>query len=157
MEKRIHKRIFKRLEVKFTSDNINRTGITSNLSENGMFVRTRKVLNAGTNLDLELTLPSGEIIKLCGRVARAIITPLHNKDGMGIELMEIPPNYIEFIKTLYGVIKRRSILFFAGLLLLMSKSCICVFEGRYIMQVRKTHRIIFSIARAIDSPSIFPL
>jgi uncharacterized protein (TIGR02266 family) len=101
MEKRICKRIFRRLEVKFTSDSVSRTGITSNLSENGMFVRTRKVLNTGTKLDLELALPSGEIIKLRGRVARAIITPLHDKDGMGIELIEIPPKYTEFIKTLY--------------------------------------------------------
>lgn len=83
MEKRAHKRIFKRLEVKFTSENVNSTGITSNVSESDMFVRTRTVFNPGTRLDLELTLPSGEIIKLHGRVARGMIIPLHNKDGIG--------------------------------------------------------------------------
>jgi hypothetical protein len=81
MEKRIHKRVFRRLDVKFTSGDISRNAITSNISVNGMFVRTRKVLNQGTELDLELTLPSGEVIQLRGRVARAIITPLHNKDS----------------------------------------------------------------------------
>jgi uncharacterized protein (TIGR02266 family) len=100
MEKRVHKRVFRRLDVKFTSGDISRNAITSNISVNGMFVRTRKVLNQGTELDLELTLPSGEVIQLRGRVARAIITPLHNKDGMGVELTEIPPEYTEFIKTL---------------------------------------------------------
>jgi uncharacterized protein (TIGR02266 family) len=100
MEKRVHKRVFRRLDVKFTSGDISRNAITSNISDNGIFVRTRKVLNQGTELDLELTLPSGEVIQLRGRVARAIITPLHNKDGMGVELTEIPPEYTEFIKTL---------------------------------------------------------
>jgi hypothetical protein len=83
MEKRVHKRVFRRLDVKFTSGDISRNAITSNISDNG-----------------ELTLPSGEVIQLRGRVARAIITPLHNKDGMGVELTEIPPEYTEFIKTL---------------------------------------------------------
>jgi Tfp pilus assembly protein PilZ len=81
MEKRVHKRVFRRLDVKFTSGDISRNAITSNISDNGIFVRTRKVLNQGTELDLELTLPSGEVIQLRGRVARAIITPLHNKDN----------------------------------------------------------------------------
>jgi hypothetical protein len=100
MEKRIKKRMFRRLNVKFTYGSVSRNGITSNISENGVFLRTRKVLRRGTKLDLEFTLPSKEVINLCSRVARAIITPLHDKDGMGIELLEIPEKYTEFVKTL---------------------------------------------------------
>lgn len=100
MQKRKRTRIFRRLEVKFTSATVSHKGITSNLSKNGIFLRTRKVLNRGTKLDLELTLPSEEVINLCGRVSRAIITPLHDKDGMGIDLLEIPEKYTEFITSL---------------------------------------------------------
>lgn len=98
MEKRISKRIFRRLNVKFTSGSVSHNGNTSNISENGIFLRTQKVLNPETILELELTLPWGKVIKLRGRVARTVITPLHDKDGMGIELLDIPEKYTKFIK-----------------------------------------------------------
>ncbi len=101
MQKRRSKRIIKRLEAKFISGGISYTGITSNLSKQGIFVRTKKGLTPGTILELKLYLPSGEGINLHGKVKRTVKTQFQNiKNGMGIELIDIPPKYIEFLKTL---------------------------------------------------------
>jgi len=80
---------------------MNYTGITSNLSAEGIFVRTLKGLPPGTVVDMELYLPSGETLKLSGKVKRTIKTQLQNiKNGMGIELINIPAKYTEFFKSL---------------------------------------------------------
>lgn len=101
MEKRDSDRIIKRLEIRFGSGGISYTGITSNLSGHGMFVRTKMGCVPGTALKLELRLPSGETINLHGKVRRTVKTPFHDvKNGMGIELIDIPQKYIEFFKTL---------------------------------------------------------
>ncbi len=101
MQKRRSLRIIKRLETKFISGGTSYTGITSNLSEQGIFVRTLKGLAPGTILELELYLSSGATIKLSGMVKKTVKTRFHDvKNGMGIELIDIPPKYIEFLKTL---------------------------------------------------------
>lgn len=101
MQKRRSKRTIKRLEVKFISGDISYRGITSNLSEYGIFVRTTKGLAPGTVLELKLYLPSGETITLSGNVKRTVKTQLYNvKNGMGIELIDPPLKYTEFLKTL---------------------------------------------------------
>lgn len=101
MQKRRSPRITKRLEVKFTASDTSITGITSNLSSEGIFVRTKKGFHPGVSLDIELYLPSGETIHLKGRVKRTIKTQLQSvKNGMGIELTDIPQKYKEYIKSL---------------------------------------------------------
>ncbi len=77
------------------------TGISSNFSEHGLFVRTKKGLAPGTLLKLQLHLPSGKTLTLNGLVKRTIKTPLQDiKNGMGIELTNIPPEYLEFLKSI---------------------------------------------------------
>ncbi len=101
MQKRRHLRTIKRLEIKFSIGGTGYTGITSNLSSEGIFVRTQKGLAPGTPLDMELYLPSGETIKLRGIVKRTIKTQIQRlKNGMGIGLIDIPQDYITFLKTL---------------------------------------------------------
>ncbi len=101
MQKRRSTRITKRLEVKFFSAGISYTGITSNISAHGIFIRTKKGLAPGTILEIELRLPDGELIKLSGIVKRTVKTQLQDiKNGMGVELRHIPPKYTEFLNTI---------------------------------------------------------
>ena len=100
MNKRNTNRKTRRLEVKVILNEKIYTAFTSNLSEGGLFVRTMKGYSPGTVLDLELYLPSGETIKLRGTVKWGVKTPSPQiKNGMGIELIDIPPKYIEFFKS----------------------------------------------------------
>jgi len=101
MQKRRSARIIKRLEVKFVAAGISYTGITSNISAHGIFIRTKKGLAPGTTLEIELRLPEGELIKLSGIVKRTVKTQLHDiKNGMGVELRHIPPKYTELINSI---------------------------------------------------------
>jgi uncharacterized protein (TIGR02266 family) len=101
MQKRRSTRIIKRLEVKFISAGVSYTGITSNLSSHGIFIRTKKGLAPGTTLEIELRLPTGEAIKLDGVVKRTVKTQFQDvKNGMGVELKHIPPKYTAFLNTI---------------------------------------------------------
>ncbi len=101
MEKRDSKRKIKRLEVIFTSNGKTNRGITSNVSEKGLFIRTKKGFAPGTALDIELHIPSGETLKLHGKVARLIKTQFNAvKNGMGIELLGIDLKYIKYLKSM---------------------------------------------------------
>lgn len=101
MQKRRSIRVIKRLEVKFFLADVSYTGISSNFSEHGLFIRTKKGLAPGTLLKLQLHLPSGKTLTLNGLVKRTIKTPLQDiKNGMGIELTNIPPEYLEFLKSI---------------------------------------------------------
>lgn len=99
--KRRHKRIYRRLEVKFSCQGVSHTAVASNLSRYGLFVRTRKVIVVGTILDLELTIYSGEVLKMTGKVVYAIRTNIPTmRKGMGVELTDVPPAYKEFINSM---------------------------------------------------------
>ncbi len=110
-EKRNQKRFIKRLNVDFTVDGITRTGVSSNFSINGLFIRTNHPYVADTVLDIVLYLPDGRKIKLKGKVARASKTDLGRimgipsnkmKNGMGIELIEKDVEYLKLIRDLVG-------------------------------------------------------
>ncbi len=92
-------RFTKRLEISFTSGIHSFRGILSNISENGLFIRTNRGFAPGTVVDLELVLPDRKISRLKGIVRRTIKTPVTTmKNGMGIELIEKDQNYIDFFK-----------------------------------------------------------
>jgi hypothetical protein len=107
-EKRGHKRLIKRCESEFMVEGIIHRGISSNLSVNGIFIRTNRPFPTGTVLDIVIHLPDGSTSKLKGRVSRAWKTQLGKvmgtpikafKDGMGVELIEKDDNYLEFVKS----------------------------------------------------------
>ena len=101
MQKRRSKRKIKRLEIKFVSDGNVYRGITSDISREGLFIRTKKGLPPGTIIELDLFLPSGEIINLQARVKRTVKTMYDAiKNGMGVEIIDIPPKYLEFLQSL---------------------------------------------------------
>lgn len=100
MRKRGYHRFTKRLQVRFSSGEQTFIGISSNLSGNGLFIRTKNCFVTDSIIDIELEMPDGKISYLKGRVARATKTQLASlKNGMGIELIEKDATYIDFIKS----------------------------------------------------------
>ena len=97
-----HPRFTKRLEVRFTSGRLSFTGILSNLSKSGLFIRTNRGFAPGTIIDIELVMPDGKKSFLKADVKRTIKTPLASlKNGMGVELIEKDATYINFLKSFF--------------------------------------------------------
>jgi len=96
-----HPRFTKRLEVKFTSGRDSYKGILSNLSQNGLFIRTNRGFTPGTVIDIELIMPDGTLSLLKGIVRWASKTHLAIKNGMGIELLEKDTTFMNFVKTFH--------------------------------------------------------
>ena len=94
-------RFTKRLEVKFSSGGDTYKGILSNLSQNGLFIRTNRGFGPGSIVDIELMLPDGTISVLKGIVRWASKTHLAVKNGMGIELLEKDTTFINFVTSFH--------------------------------------------------------
>jgi len=103
VKKRFSHRFTKRLELTFSSGDSKFTGISSDLSEGGLFIRTQHGLTPGSLIDIEIYLPNGEVGRLKGIVRRTVKAPLAMvKNGMGVELVERNQSYLEFLKN-YGI------------------------------------------------------
>lgn len=105
MKKRKHKRIVKRLLVKFGISDTNTVGFTSDVSPVGMFIRTSQGLPPETHINISLEIPSGEVIPLKGIVKRVTKYSSHlggvMKNGMGVELKEYSEIYLRFLRVYY--------------------------------------------------------
>jgi len=101
MEKRRHPRFIKRLETTIGIDNIIYRSISSDLSESGLFIRTKRGFCVDTPIDIELSLPGNRVSFLKGIVRRSIRTPIPiKKNGMGIEIIEKDQTFVDFIKSI---------------------------------------------------------
>ena len=101
MEKRQHKRYTSRCEIEFSMNGTTYRGISSNLSLNGLFIRTRKPFAADTVINLTLYFPNGSTSKIKGITKHAMRNPAHNKkNGMGIEIIEKDSNYFDFVNSI---------------------------------------------------------
>lgn len=103
MQRKKHQRApryTKRLEVTFRSGILSYRGILSNLSENGLFIRTNRSFTPGTIVDIELLMPDNKVSLLKGIVRRSLKSPLTTmKNGMGVELIERDEAYINLVKS----------------------------------------------------------
>jgi hypothetical protein len=102
MNKRKNLRFTKRLEARFIADGESFVGITSNLSETGLFIRTKRGFAPDSILDIKLIMPEGNISSIKGIVRRTVKVPLSIKNGMGIELLEKDETYVHYVKSLRG-------------------------------------------------------
>lgn len=101
-KKRRHDRFIRRLETEFAADNKHYRGISSVLSMSGLFIRTQHAFVPDTLVDIVMHLPDTTGVKLKGRVKYSINTPVVSvKNGMGIEITENDPQYINFVKTVF--------------------------------------------------------
>lgn len=102
-EKRVAERIFKRLEVQFSTV-VENTAITSNISETGMFIRTNRGLAEGSTLNIKLNLPDSKELEVKGKVVRSSKTIPgllgNSKSGMGIHLISPPAEYVGYVQSL---------------------------------------------------------
>ena len=103
MEKRSFERIYADLDVRFSYGYIFYTGKISNLSENGLFIRTRNCL-PDNSIVLIMLRVENELVKLLARVKRSTKSG-NNHDGMGIEILNPQKkyaNYIDSLKSIYS-------------------------------------------------------
>jgi transposase len=96
-----HPRFTKRLEATFSSGGLSFRGILSNISANGLFIRTNRGFTPDTIVDIEVVMPDNRISLLKGVVKRTIKTPLTSTgNGMGIELTEKDAIYVNFVRSI---------------------------------------------------------
>ncbi len=98
MQRRAFERIPTNLQTTFLSDNTSYTGTVTDLSENGMFINTRVDFPFNSRLEIRIPLKE-EILKVPVKVSRIKKTD-DFYDGMGVELLNPPPNYLEFVNRL---------------------------------------------------------
>jgi len=99
-KRRGHERFIRRLETEFAAEDKCYRGISSDLSLSGLFIRTNHAFVPDTLLDIVIHLPDSSDVKLKGRVRRSIKTPVVSvKNGMGVEITENNPRYVEFVKA----------------------------------------------------------
>jgi hypothetical protein len=103
MDKRRHPRFIKRLTATFFVDRQRCAGISSDLSESGLFIRTSRGLAVNTAITIELLLPNNKVSLLKGIVRRTIRTPISSiKNGMGIEITEKDATFTDFVRSVIG-------------------------------------------------------
>jgi RNase P subunit RPR2 len=95
----------KRLECEFSGSGMKYKGFVSDISEAGLFIRTRRSFREDSGIDVKIYLPDGSISNVSGVVRRALNYQEANlvKNGMGIELTERDDNFIRFFNKMKGV------------------------------------------------------
>jgi len=82
------------------------TGISSDLSEDGVFIRTSRGYAPDTVVAVEMVMPDNSVSLLRGIVARTVKTPFPSvRNGMGIMLLEKDRMYINFVKSLWAMLR----------------------------------------------------
>lgn len=103
MNKRRHQRFIKRLATKFIINNESFTGISSDFSEGGLFIRTNRGCSANHPIEIKIFMPDNSVSSLKGIVRRTTRTPIPSmKNGMGIEIIEKDGVFIDFLKSING-------------------------------------------------------
>jgi hypothetical protein len=99
LEKRAHTRIASTLRVEFDCSNTICCCTATNLSEKGMLLKTSDILfPMDTHFEIYIHL-KGKVLEVPVKVNRIVKTD-NTYDGIGIELMDSPPAYVEFINNL---------------------------------------------------------
>ena len=100
-EKRKHPRFMKRLAMKFQVNHQIFMGMSGNLSEWGLFIKTNRHFAVGSPIEIELLLPCKQTAFLKGIVKRTSTTNLSPvKNGIGIQIIESNKSFMDFVKTI---------------------------------------------------------
>lgn len=103
LRNRKYKRYTRRLETEFRLGERVLRGISSNISERGLFIRTSTPLTIGSHIDATIFLHDGRPARISGIVRRAVKTNFAMiKNGMGIELTAYDDNYLGVLRELDG-------------------------------------------------------
>ncbi len=98
MERRAYKRMPAHLYVRFYYGNLSYTGIVKNLSENGMYIKTRKCLPFKSRTKLLIPLIE-DVLKVSIEISRLSRTDNGMCKGMGIELLDQHKHYLELVNS----------------------------------------------------------
>ncbi len=99
MQKRSFERIPASINVKFYCDNRDYSGTVKNLSENGMFISTQDMCFP-FDTKFEVVIPLEEdVLNIPVKVSRITKTS-DCYDGIAVELLSPPKDYLKFIKCL---------------------------------------------------------
>ena len=101
---RAYERVSANVEAKFFYGNEICTGEIANLSENGIFISTKLCFPFETRFEIFIPI-DGEVLKVPVRVGRIVKTG-EFYDGMGVELLEQPRNYLEFVISLKSAVNK---------------------------------------------------
>ncbi len=102
MEKRLYKRVS--ADLAFHCFNINHYGTVTDLSVNGMFIKSKKI-SFPLDLKFEITIPlKDEILSIPVKVNR--VTKSNGfYDGIGVKLLKESQNYLRLLKRLGSAVK----------------------------------------------------
>ncbi len=83
----------KRLSLRFGETEATRLAFTEDISSHGLFIKTASIGKLGSRLQIELTMPDGQLIQLEGMIRWAKRVPprmihLVKKSGMGIKILK---------------------------------------------------------------------
>jgi len=102
IDKRKYPRFNKSLVAQVVADDVSLFVITSDLSENGLFVRSKRCFAPDTIVGIEIATSDNMASLLKGVVRRTIGTLGSINNGMGVEIVEKDETYIHFLKSLIG-------------------------------------------------------
>lgn len=109
-EKRILKRVRRRLTLRFGSESPVRTAFTEDVTEHGLFIKTTNLYAPGTHIIIELVLPTEQRVIVTGMVRWSKKVPptmihLVNKAGLGIKFLKFETGEEQFQEFLAGTQK----------------------------------------------------
>ncbi|MBI4680476.1 MAG: PilZ domain-containing protein [Nitrospirae bacterium] len=103
VERRKAQRKIRRLPISYSDGQKEHSGISSDFSLEGLFIRTRNALPPGTPLKMVLEVGQNQKINLAGLVIWSVKTGIMDfKNGMGVKITSKPTEYTEFILNLLG-------------------------------------------------------
>ena len=91
-EKRLHARKICRIPVKYTAYDRIYSDFITNISQNGLFIETKRPLIVGDEIIMSVALKGiNETLKIRGEIVHA------NRMGIGVELKNVSPHLAEMI------------------------------------------------------------
>jgi hypothetical protein len=101
MEKRTVERLQSGIDARFTYGDMFYSGTILNLSEKGMFIRTKICLPPGA-MFVVMVREDNELLKMLARVKYSLRSRGHY-EGMGVKILNPPTNYKEYVDKLRPV------------------------------------------------------
>ncbi len=96
------RRFNKSLVAQIVANDIRLFVITSDLSKNGLFIRSKRCFAPDTVVDIEIATSDNIVSFLKGVVRRTLDTLGSMNSGMGVEIVEKDAAYLHFMQSLIG-------------------------------------------------------
>jgi Tfp pilus assembly protein PilZ len=106
-EKRITKRVRRRLSLRFGHDKPVRMAFTEDVTDDGMFIKTTNLYRPGTQITIELILPDETKATIIGMVKWSKKVPpnmihLVKKAGLGVKILNFIAGEHDFMRFILG-------------------------------------------------------